>query len=409
MKPSMNIIKRWNTFSAAPHRMFFLAGAVQSILTLSWWLLDLGGRYGGWITPIKWTISALDAHALLMIYGFFPFFIFGFLMTTYPRWMNGEEVERRAYVTAFLLLATGSLLFYAGLVFGVALLVVALLVYLAGWGMGLYALLRVYLRAKHPDKRHATITSIMLTLGWLLLAGLLLNAAPLIALAKVGGIWLLLLPVFFAVSHRMIPFFSANVIAHYQVVRPAWALLLMPLGGLLHAVLELSGQVPYTWLVDLPMAASAIYLSYAWRLRASLISPILAMLHIGFAWLGIALLLFSAQSLTLAVTGQLILAKAPHHALVIGYFSSMLLAMVTRVTLGHSGKPLVANSLIWRMFLLFQTVAVLRIISELPGLAFTLRSQLYLCAAVVWLLCFGVWFYKFAPIYWQPRADGHAG
>jgi uncharacterized protein involved in response to NO len=50
-------------------------------------------------------------------------------------------------------------------------------------------------------------------------------------------------------------------------------------------------------------------------------------------------------------------------------------------------------------------VATLRITSELPGINLAMRSHLYLCAAAVWLICFGVWIYKYAPIYWQDRVD----
>ncbi len=405
----MNLPKIWNTFSSAPHRMFFFGGVVQSILIMTWWLADLGGRYGGYYAPIAWTISPKDAHAFLMIYSFFPFFIFGFLMTTYPRWMNGEEVERREYVSAFLLLAAGTLLFYVGLITSFVLLKIALVLFLVGWGMGLYALLRVYVRAKHPDKRHAAITSVVLLIGWLLVAGFASDEKHLVAIAKVGGIWLLLLPVFFAVSHRMIPFFSANAIPDYKIVRPSWVLALIPSFALLHGILELSGQQHWTWLVDLPMAASALYLTYAWQLRKSLAVPLLGMAHISFAWLGIALMLYSVQSLTLLMTGQLILAKAPLHVLAIGYFTSMLLSMVTRVTLGHSGRALVVDRVTWGIFLAFQSIVVLRVISELPGVEFTLRSHLYICAAVVWLACFGLWDSKFAPIYLKPRPDGGRG
>lgn len=396
-----NLIKKWHKFSSAPHRMFFLAGGIQSILTIAWWLADLTGRYGGLYPAIIWTIPQTDAHAFLMIYGFFPFFIFGFLMTTFPRWMNGEEVERRAYVPAFLLLASGSILFYAGLILSFVLLKLALVLFLAGWGMGLYALLRVYLRATHPDKRHAAITSVVLGFGWLLLAGFVTNEIHLVAIAKVGGIWLILLPVFFAVSHRMIPFFSANAIPQYKIVRPNWVLALIPSFALIHGIFELTGLQAWSWLVDLPMAVSAIYLSRAWRLRESLVIPILGMLHIGFAWLSIALLLYSIQSLALLTTGQIILAKAPLHALTIGYFTSILIAMATRVTLGHSGRTLKASRLIWSMFLAFQSVTVLRIIAELPGLDFITRSHFYLCAALIWLACFSIWSYKFIPIYYE--------
>lgn len=401
----------WTTFTATPHRVFFAGGVLQSVLVIAWWLVDLAGRYGGFYAPIAWSVAPPDAHAFLMLYGFFPFLIFGFLMTTYPRWMNGEEVERRYYAPAFVLMFSGMLAFYAGLVWGGVLAYSALL-FLAGWGIALAGLLRVYLRAQHPDKRHARITSIMLAIGWLLAAGWFAGqlggfAWP-VALAKSAGVWVFLFPIFFAISHRMIPFFSANVIPDYRIVRPDWALMLMPTAALLHAVLELSGLAAWLWLPDLAMAGGALYMSWAWRLRASLREPLLAMLHIGFAWLGIALLLYSVQSLAL-LAGHAILAKAPLHVLTIGYFASMVLGMISRVTLGHSGRPLRADSLTWGIFLVFQAVTLLRVAADLPGLAFMLRSHLYLCAAALWLTCFGIWAWRQVPIYWRPRADGKPG
>lgn len=384
---------------------------MQSLCVMLWWLADLGGRFGGLYEPFPWSVAPPDAHAFLMLFGFFPLFMFGFLMTTYPRWMNGEEVDRRFYVPAFLLLAAGTLLFYCGLLNRWWLLPSALL-FLSGWATGLFALLRVYWHAQHPDKRHARITSTVLVIGWLLcaswFAGELAGSAFLVALAKTGGIWLLLLPVFFSVSHRMIPFFSANVIPDYKIVRPYWALGLVTTGALLHAVLELSGLGTWLWLVDLPMAATACYLTLAWRFGASLRVPLLAMLHIGFAWLGVALLLSGIQSLALLM-GHEVLGKAPLHALALGYFASMTLGMITRVTLGHSGRNLAADRLIWAIFLAFQGVAVLRVVAELPAVGFTLRSHLYLCAALLWLACFGVWVMRFARVYWVPREDGKAG
>ncbi|MBP7953904.1 MAG: NnrS family protein, partial [Nitrosomonas sp.] len=87
----------WNHIAAAPHRSFFLVGALQGILALLWWVFDLSGRYAVVGTAINWNIARIWAHAFLMIYGFFPFFIFGFLFTTYPNWMNGEKVKPREY------------------------------------------------------------------------------------------------------------------------------------------------------------------------------------------------------------------------------------------------------------------------------------------------------------------------
>ena len=396
-------------FTSAPHRMFFFGGIMQSLLSMLWWLADLSGRYGGIYPVLSWPLSPINIHAFLMIYGFFSFFMFGFLMTTFPRWMNGEEVEPRHYIPAFWLMAAGMLIFYAGLFAGKIWLNAGLAIYLAGWGTALFALLRVYLRAHHPDKLHAAVTSANLALGGVLATAFFSGNEWLTQLAKTGGVWLFLLPVFFTVSFRMIPFFSANVIPHYQIVRPPQALYLMLAGCAAHTGLELFDLYAWLWLADVPMAFTALYLGRQWQLRKSLSVPLLAMLHIGFAWLGVAFLLFALKSLMLLLDGQLLFAKAPLHALTIGYFGSMMLAMVTRVTLGHSGKPLAADRLTWNLFLLFQSIVVLRIAAEIPGLPPVPRSWLYLATTALWLICFGLWATRYVMIYWRPRADGKPG
>ena len=88
-------------------------------------------------------------------------------------------------------------------------------------------------------------------------------------------------------------------------------------------------------------------------------------LHLGFAWLSVAFALYTLQSAWFAASGDFILARAPVHALTVGFFGSLLVAMVTRVTQGHSGRPLEMGSIPWLCFWLLQAVAVLRIAAEL--------------------------------------------
>src|ERR1700693_365086 len=141
----MTPIKLWNNFTAAPHRVMFFGGALQAMAVMLWWIFEMVTRYGIVGQPIAWTIAPAAAHGYLMIYGLFPFFMFGFLMTTFPRWMNGTEIPPQRYVLAFMLLMLGVAGFYIGLLLDHSILVVALVSTLAGWGVALYALLRVLL------------------------------------------------------------------------------------------------------------------------------------------------------------------------------------------------------------------------------------------------------------------------
>src|SRR5512139_3437018 len=104
----------WQIFTAAPHRVMFFGGSLQLVSAMLWWLTDLASRFGTG-NPIAWPVAPNAAHLYLMIYGIFPFFMFGFLMTTFPRWMAGEEIPARRYVPAFALLSLGAVVFYAGL------------------------------------------------------------------------------------------------------------------------------------------------------------------------------------------------------------------------------------------------------------------------------------------------------
>ncbi len=400
----------WQTLTAAPHRPMFLAGAVQAVLALAWWLADLLGRYGGLYPPLPTAVPSLWAHGFLMLYGFFPFFIFGFLMTAAPRWVNGEEVARRHYLPAFLLMAVGVALFYPALFLGRPALALAVMLLLAGWLTGWNGLRVVVRRSTHPDKRHAyTVIGVVLVgavgaasyLLWLLS-----DAYWLLRLAITGGVWLFLLPTFVSVSHRMIPFFSASILPNHERHRPYWALFALLGGMALHTLLELSGLHGWLWLADLPMAAVAFHLSHLWGFGRSFgADRLLTVVHIGFAWLGIALSLYALQSL-LQLAGHYVLGTAPLHALTIGYFSSMLLAMASRVTLGHSGRPLSADRATWRLFLAFQAVPLLRIAGDLPLPG---AAHFYLAAALVWLVCFIMWGIKYVPAYLRPRVDGQPG
>ena len=408
LSPERERLSRWRQFSAEPHRLLFLAGAVQMLLTVAWWLVELAARATGFLS-LTTALPATWGHAFLMLYGLFPFFIFGFLFTVYPRWLRGAAIERRAYVAAFALLFGGMLLFTTGLFLNRWIVLLALLLFLAGWAVALASLLRVYARA--PERGpHERLLNVALAAGLLgiavFLAAVLSDSARLFALARELGLWLFLVPVVFLVSHRMIPFFSQSTLMNYILVRPAWGPSLMAVCVTAHAGLELSGFPQWRFLADLPLALAALHHSYVWQFRRSFHARLLAMLHIAFLWLGIGMSLYAAQSLVLLATGTDYLGRAPLHALGIGFLTSMIVAMASRVTLGHSGRALSADTLTWAVLLGVNLTAVLRIAAEfiLP-----VASWINLLAALVWLAALLPWVLRYLPMYLTPRVSQQSG
>ena len=222
-----------------------------------------------------------------------------------------------------------------------------------------------------------------------------------------AGIWLYLLPVFFTVCHRMVPFFGSCVLPDYRIVRPNWSLSVLIVCVLGHFILELMSVRSWLFLFDVPLATVAIYHSMNWEPRRALSIRLLAVLHIAFAWLGIGMALYALQSLVLLLGGYEILGRAPLHALGIGFFAAMVVGMATRVTLGHSGQQLFADSFTWICFLGVNLVAVIRIGAELwSGISW---GHMNILAALAWLGFLGAWVWRYAPVYWRPRADGRAG
>nr|WP_233843902.1 NnrS family protein [Dyella sp. 2HG41-7] len=396
------------TLFAAPHRLMFFAGALAVLTSMSWWALQLAAwRFGwiGWPTP---PISPVSAHAILTQYGMLPLFIFGFLLTVFPRWLNRPALSRAHYIPVAGAVFGGYLIANAGLLGWPWALSLGIEVMAAGYVATLLILGNV-LRAAEQRPIHAWSCMVALTVGTaglLMFLAYLFGASPvLMPIAIDLGTFGLLLPIYFTVCHRMIPFFSGNVAANYVVRRPAWSIPLVWALLLAHTFLELRGHQAWRWLADAPLAFVFAWHACAWQPWKSTHPGLLAVLHLSFAWLPIAFVLYAVQSAWLMFGHTAILGYAPLHIMTIGYFGSMLVAMVTRVTHGHSGRPLQMTAIPWLCFVLLQIVVVLRVRAEFGAHQLTWL----LIAACGWLVAFLPWVLRSLWIYLMPRADGKPG
>ena len=401
----------WATFTAAPHRMMFFGGVFQLVATLLFWGAEIIGRYTEWWAPLTTSLPTTWSHAFLMLYGLFLFFIFGFLMTTYPRWMNGPLVERREYIGTFLLLFAGLVLFYFGLFSVRSIAALGVVVFLIGWAWGIRALLRVYRAAPAQDKSYERWLNLAHLLGWLgallYLVWIFVPQWEVLNPSLRLGLWLFLLPVFITVAHRMVPFFSYCALPDYEQIQPRWSLPVIWVGLAVHAALEYLGATAWTFVVDLPLAAVVFWHSAAWKIGRSFSIRLLAVLHIAVFMLGIALALFGLRSLVLLITDADLLGRAPLHILGIGFLGAMVVGMATRVSLGHSGRPLEMDTYNWTCFWGMIAVALIRALSEFPVLNGWVH--LNVVAALSWLVITIAWVARFGPVYLRPRVDGNPG
>src|SRR5690606_17422258 len=147
-------------------------------------------------------------------------------------------------------------------------------------------------------------------------------------------------------------------------------------------------------------AASAVLVAAQlarWEGFKTIRMPIVFVLHVGYAWIAIAL----------ALKALWILAGAPWavnwlHAQTAGLFGTMILAVATRVALGHTGRPLVVRPAITVAYALVAAAALVRIFgpAPLPPRAVHVLA----CAAVLWAAAFGIFLVVYVPILFAPRA-----
>lgn len=157
-------------------------------------------------------------HALVVQYLVLPSFIFGFLLTVFPRWMGLPDLPRWRSLPVGVGLMGGQLAILLSAAGWEAGFVVGLLTATAGWTAGLIVLGRqLFLESGRTWHARSCFAGLLVGyVGLLCFAAFALGANASLALVsiKLGGIGLLL-PVYLTVAHRMFPFFAANTVAGY--------------------------------------------------------------------------------------------------------------------------------------------------------------------------------------------------
>jgi uncharacterized protein involved in response to NO len=172
-----------------------------------------------------------------------------------------------------------------------------------------------------------------------------------------------------------------------------------------HLALALAQRPEWLWVMDTPMAVLAAWLGWRWQWWRAGAHRLLAALFIAWAGLVTGLAASAGQHFWLFVSGQWLGTRWPEHLVGIGFFGAMVIAMGTRVTLGHSGRPLRMGTVAWASLLGIVLAAVLRALAELtPD-----RHVFILASLGVWIFAGLAWVLRHGPMLIRPRVDHRPG
>lgn len=407
--PEVTAVSRglsWRSFIAAPHRMFFFGGVWALMLALLWWTAVL--------LPLPVVLPAPRwIHGWLMVFGAVPFFVFGFLFTAMPSWLGMKPFAPRFYRSMACALMAGYVIALVGALIATPIALVGMIMSVVTLLLCLLALAHMYWRSRNFSNIHAGWALAAIAAGALgamaaTAAGLFGQVGLLYAAPRFAA-WAFLAPIVFTVAHRMLPFFANAVLKpNYSMYRPRWApAVVIPLLWL-HAVLLLTDFAAWVIVPDLPLLALTGWLLWRWQPWKTYREPLLWSLFVAFAWLPVALALSAWQSFALLALGGSTLGLAPLHALAIGLVASMIFAMATRVSMGHSGRMLKMERFAIVCFVILQIAAIARICAVLNPPIGT-RGAWLTAAGVLWLVAFTPWALRMSYLYWAPRSDGKPG
>ncbi|MCP1337832.1 NnrS family protein [Futiania mangrovi] len=374
-------------------RPFFLGAGLWAVLVMLVWLPMLGGDMSmpTAFDPVSW-------HAHEFLFGYLGAAVAGFLLTAVPNWTGRLPIVGWPLGALFAVWICGRVAIATSEWWPFWLVALAELAFPV-----LLALALAREIAAGKNWRNLTVLAALgvLTLGngvflWEAArgdyaaggAGLRIGlAAALMMIALIGG--------------RIVPSFTRNWLARRDAGR-----LPSPVGAFDRAVLAATGVALAAWVAAPDEAATGIALIVAGVLNVARLArwcghrtgaePLLWVLHVGYAFLPLGALAVGAEVLWPGLLGM----AAAQHLWMAGAIGVMTLAVMTRATLGHTGRSLTAGQGTTILFVLIVAATLLRIAA---GAAPDHASLLHMLAGLAWLGAFGGFVLLYGPLLLRPR------
>ena len=383
-------------------RPFFLMAAIFSPLAILVWL----GVYSGVIAPIS-DYPPNFWHAHEMLFGYAGAVMTGFFLTAVPNWTGAPPLRGRPLAILAGLWLAGRIAIWLVPVVPPALAAAADLSFFV-----VLALMLVPSLVRGSRKN-----LIFLAVLALLAAANLLFHLEALGVSETASRGLNLGVDLFAllitiIGGRVTPAFTANALrakAETRHVPPPeiksrlWLNEAAILSVAVFAIFDLAatGRAWVGWIAIVAAAVNAARMA-GWRTRDTFGQPLLWALHLGYGWLVLGL---AAKGIA-AITG-ILPATVALHGIAIGAIGTMTLAMMSRATLGHTGRTLSAGRGLAAAYALVSVAALTRLLMPLllPGQYLASVA----IAGTLWIAAFTIFAAQFVPILVKPRAGGGPG
>lgn len=373
-------------------RPFFLVAGISAVLLIGYWLVLWPDN----ISRVNYYPS-LYWHSHEMLFGYTAAVIAGFLLTAVRNW-SGIDTPTGvplALVTIVWLLAR--ILPFIPSVPGLLIAIV---------DVSFFPLLTVVLaRALWLDKNKINrVFTLFFVL--MMMANIMVHAEALgYASTAADGIRLmidLIVLLILVITGRVLPFFTQAVIAGHTASRWGWversSILIMLLIVILNQMSVWDELKAFAYLV---LAVIQVIRVAGWHHPKIWKIPVLWVLYTGYAWLIIGLLL-SGLSIIDLFAGHL-----ATHVLTVGVIGVFTLGMMSRVTLGHTGRPMKTPISTNIAFILINLAVIVRVFFPLLMVA---QYELWInLSGSLWMAAFIIFCVVYIPYLLQARVDGAQG
>lgn len=388
--PGLALLRGVNQLFAYPFRIFFLSLALLAVLIVPLWVGVITG-----VLQLPLAMPGVIWHQHELVFAFLSAGIAGFLLTAVCVWTGTDRTHGVWLLALWLVWLAGRVLMAGGgalppwLVHGVNLAFLPLVMLDAGW------------RIWRAGQYRQLIIMVILGLLWVMQWGFVLQPQGTFA----EGALVMAMALMLVIGGRITPNFSMGWLKQrglsIQGIRTVPALekaMLAAMGLTLLAVLSgSSAAVALTGFAAGGIVLIRLALWRGWRVRSE---PLLWILHLSLLWIPVGLWLLAGSALGWWPGTVWI------HAVGVGAMGGLVLGVISRVALGHTGRPLTLPPGMVTAFVLIHAAALLRVGTGLELLPWRLGVEV---SGLLWFVAYGLFLVRYTGILAGPRADGRPG